>query len=202
VSSSFKIFVQVFLIVFLTYFAWNTLINVPEFQLVSGNTEWNITVGSALYLPLGSWILVYLLYRERALIGLFTVTFMAGVYYELEEHLMIGYTLIDTFGPMLAIHLLEKLHLADYKNFGIERIPLGHILFLTLTASFVNTISKFTIYYWDLEYTHKNSIWEDQGAINFLTTYLPGDILGSTVFIFLAIFLGKLFNLQKLRVTD
>ena len=201
-SSSFKIFVQVFLIVFLTYFTWNTLINLPEFQLISGNTEWNITVGSALYLPLGSWILVYLLYRERALIGLFTVTFMAGVYYELEEHLMIGYTLIDTFGPMLAIHLLEKFHLADYKNFGTERIPLGHILFLTLTASFVNTISKFTIYYWDLEYTHKHSIWEDQGAINFLSTYLPGDILGSTVFIFLAIFLGKLFNLQKLRVSD
>ena len=201
-SSSFKIFVQVFLIVFFTYFVWNTLINLHEYQLISGNTEWNITVGSMLYLPLGSWILVYLLYRERALIGLFTVTFMAGVYYELEEHLMIGYTLINTFGPMMAIHLLEKFQLADYKNFVTERIPLGHVLFLTLTASIINTLSKFIIYYWDLDYTLKHSIWEDQGAINFLTTYLPGDIIGSTVFIFVAIFLGKLFNLQKLRVTD
>ena len=201
-SSSFKIFVQVFLIVFFTYFAWNTLINLPEYQLISGNTEWNITVGSMLYLPLGSWILVYLLYRERALIGLFTVTFMAAIYYELEEHLMIGYTLINTFGPMMAINLLEKFHLADYKNFGTERIPLGHFLFLTLTASIINTLSKFTIYYWDLEFTHANSIWEDQGAINFLTTYLPGDIMGSTVFIFVAILFGKLFKLQKLRVTD
>jgi len=155
-----------------------------------------------LYLPLGSWILVYLLYRERVLIGLFTVTFMASVYYDLEEHLMIGFTLINTFGPMLAIHLLEKFHLADFKKFGVERIPIGHILFLTLTASIINTLSKFTIYYWDLDYTHANSIWDDQGAIKFLTTYLPGDIIGSTVFIFIAIFLGKLFNLQKLRVTD
>jgi len=202
VSSSFKIFIQVFLIVFLTYFTWNTLINLPEFQLISGTDKWNITVGSTLYLPLGSWILVYLLYRERALIGLFTVTFMAGVYYDLEEHLMIGFTLINTFGPMLAIHLLEKFHLADFKKFGVERIPIGHILFLTLTASIINTLSKFTIYYWDLDYTHANSIWDDQGAIKFLTTYLPGDIIGSTVFIFIAIFLGKLFNLQKLRVTD
>ena len=201
-SSSFKIFVQVFLIVFLTYFAWNTLINFSEWQIITGNTEYNITVGSILYLPLGSWILVYLLYRERALIGLFTVTFMAGVYYDLEEHLMIGFTLINTFGPMLAIHLLEKFHLADFKKFGVERIPIGHILFLTLTASIINTLSKFTIYYWDLDYTHANSIWDDQGAIKFLTTYLPGDIIGSTVFIFIAIFLGKLFNLQKLRVTD
>ena len=201
-SSSFKVFIQVFLIVFLTYFSWNALINLPEFQLISGNDEWNITVGSMLYLPLGSWILVYLLYRERALIGLFTITFMAGVYYDLEEHLMIGYTLINTFGPMLAIHLLEKFHLADYKNFGVERIPLGHILFLTLTASFINTLGKFLIYYWDIDYSHANSIWEDQGSMNFLTSYLPGDILGSTVFIFIAIFLGKLFKLKKLRVTD
>ena len=201
-SSSFKIFVQVFLIVFLTYFIWNTIINLPEYQIISGNDEWNITVGSILYLPLGSWILVYLLYRERALIGLFTVTFMASVYNDLEEHLMIGFTLINTFGPMLAIHLLEKFHLADYKNFGVERVPFGHILFLTLTASFINTLGKFLIYYWDLDYTHANSIWEDQGAINFLTSYLPGDIMGSTVFIFIAIFLGKLFNLQKLRVID
>jgi len=201
-SSSFKIFVQVFLIVFFTYFVWNTLINLHEYQLISGNTEWNITVGSMLYLPLGSWILVYLLYRERALIGLFTVTFMAAVYYELEEHLMIGFTLINTFGPIIAIHLLEKFHLADYKNFGTERIPLGHILFLTLTASIINTLSKFIIYYWDLDFTHAHSIWEDQGSINFLTTYLPGDIMGSTVFIFVAILFGKLFNLQKLRVTD
>ena len=201
-SSSFKIFVQVFLIVFLTYFFWNTLIHLPEYQFISGNSEWNITVGSMLYLPLGSWILVYLLYRERALIGLFTVTFMASLYYDLEEHLMIGFTLINTFGPMITIHLLEKFHLADFKNFGVERIPLGHVLFLTFTASFINTLSKFTIYYWDLDYTHANSIWDDQGAIKFLTTYLPGDIIGSTVFIFIAIFLGKLFNLQKLRVTD
>jgi len=202
VSSSFKIFIQVFLIVFLTYFTWNTLINLPEFQLISGTDELNITVGSTLYLPLGSWILVYLLYRERALIGLFTVTFMASVYYDLEEHLMIGFTLINTFGPMLAIHLLEKFHLADFKKFGVERIPLGHILFLTFTASIINTLSKFTIYYWDIDYTHLNSIWDDQGAINFLTTYLPGDIIGSTVFILIAILFGKLFNLQKLRVTD
>jgi len=202
VSSSFKIFIQVFLIVFLTYFTWNTLINLPEFQLISGNGEWNITVGSMLYLPLGSWILVYLLYRERALIGLFTVTFMAGIYYDLEEHLMIGFTLINTFGPMLAIHLLEKFHLADYKNFGTERIPLGHIFFLTLTVSIINTLSKFTIYYWDLDFTHAHSIWEDQGSINFLISYLPGDIIGSTVFILIAILFGKLFNLQKLRVTD
>jgi len=202
VSSSFKIFIQVFLIVFLTYFTWNTLINLPEFQLISGADEWNITVGSMLYLPLGSWILVYLLYRERALIGLFTVTFMAAVYYELEEHLMIGFTLINTFGPMITIHLLEKFHLADYKNFGTERIPLGHLLFLTLTASIINTLSKFIIYYWDLEFTHAHSIWEDQGSINFLTTYLPGDIIGSTVYIFVAILFGKLFNLHKLRVTD
>ena len=201
-SSSFKIFVQVFLIVFFTYFVWNTIIHLPEYQLISGNTEWNITVGSMLYLPLGSWILVYLLYRERALIGLFTVTFMASLYYDLEEHLMIGFTLINTFGPMIAIHILEKFHLADYKNFGTERIPLGHILFLTLTASFINTLSKFTIYYWDLDFSHAHSIWEDQGSINFLTTYLPGDIIGSTVYIFVAILFGKLFNLQKLRVTD
>ena len=201
-SSSFKIFIQVFLIVFLTYFFWNTLIHLPEYQFISGNSEWNITVGSMLYLPLGSWILVYLLYRERALIGLFTVTFMASLYYDLEEHLMIGFTLINTFGPMITIHLLEKFHLADFKKFGVERIPIGHTLFLTLTASIINTLSKFTIYYWDLDYTHKHSIWENQGAINFLTTYLPGDIIGSTVYIFVAILFGKLFNLQKLRVTD
>ena len=201
-SSSFKIFIQVFLIVFLTYFFWNTLIHLPEYQFISGNSEWNITVGSMLYLPLGSWILVYLLYRERALIGLFTVTFMASLYYDLEEHLMIGFTLINTFGPMITIHLLEKFHLADFKNFGVERIPLGHVLFLTLSASIINTLSKFIIYYWDLDFTHANSIWEDQGSINFLTTYLPGDIMGSTVFILFAIFIGKLFNLQKLRVTD
>ena len=115
---------------------------------------------------------------------------------------MIGYTLVDTFGPMLAIHLLEKFHLADYKNFGIERIPLGHILFLTLTASIINSLSKFTIYYWDLDFTHAHSIWEDQGAMSFLTSYLPGDVIGSTVFILIAIFLGKLFSLQKLRVID
>ena len=113
-----KIFLQVTLIVFLTYFLWNTLSSLDLMDYV----ELNITIGSNLYLPLGSFILVTLLYRTKASPGLYFICFLAGIYYELDGYILPLFTLINVLGPLLAIKIIEGLNIDFLKNFQINSI--------------------------------------------------------------------------------
>ena len=189
---------QVSLIVFFAYFFQNTLWTLD----LMGSNIWNITVGASMYFPLGSFILVTLLYREKAIIGLFSICFLAGLYYKLEEHLLYIFTLINVFGPYLSIRFLEGFRMGFFKKFPNE-YHLGELVMLCLTASIFNTLGKFFVYYYDPEKSHQvGRIWEDQGSINFLTSYLPGDLTGSIIFIFIALGVAKALNLRQLYIEN
>ena len=186
------------MIVFFTYFFQNILWTLD----LTGSHIWNITNGASIYFPLGSFILVTLIYRVKAFIGLFSICFLAGLYYQLEEHLLYIFTLINVVGPYLSIRILEAFKMGSFTKFP-KQYHYGELVMLCLTASIFNTLGKFFVYYYEPEKSHQvGYIWEDKGATNFLTSYLPGDLTGSVIFILFALGVAKVLNLKQLYIKN
>lgn len=187
-----KIFLQVTLIVFLTYFLQNTLSSLDLMDYV----EFNITIGSNLYLPLGSFILVTLLYRTKAWPGLYFICFLAGIYYELDGYILSLFTLINVLGPLLAIKIIEGLNIGFFKKFP-DQFHLGQLLLLCIVASIINSLGKFFVYYYNID---NNAAIEDNNSVDFIASYISGDLMGSITFMLLALVIGKSFKLGALYI--
>ena len=61
------------------------------------------------------------------------------------------------------------------------------IVFLCIVLALLNSLTKFFVYF-----MNENL---NASAFDFLATYLPGDIIGSFVFIIFAKFMMKIFHL-------
>ena len=172
-----------FFIIFFAYFAFLSILSWQESMELTG--EIDISIGSYLYLPLGSYTFCWVLFGKQGLPGQLLISILMSLYWELESSIFIQYALINVFGPVVAVSIFRVLEVYQFKEFKSETTLA--ILFLCIVLALFNSLSKFLVYF----------MTENQAAsaFNFLATYLPGDIIGSFVFIIFATFIMKIFHL-------
>jgi len=110
---------------------------------------------------------------------------LMSFYWELDSNIFIQFTLINVFGPVVAVSIFRVLEVYSFKDIKSET-PLA-ILFLCLVLALFNSLSKFFTFF--LTDNHTTSTFD------FLVTYLPGDLIGSFVFIIFAKFVMEMFQL-------
>ena len=174
-----------FFIVFFAYFAFLSLISWQESMELVARGGLNIDIGSYLYLPLGAYAFSWVVFGKFGLPGQLLISILMSLYWELDSNIFIQFTLINIFGPVVAVSIFRVLEVYPFKDIKSEN-PLA-ILFLCLVLALLNTLSKFLVYFMS----------DDQiaNAYEFLATYLPGDVIGSFVFIVFAKFMMKIFHL-------
>jgi len=174
-----------FFIVFFAYFVFLSIISWQESMELLDTGGLNIDIGSYLYLPLGAFAFCWVVYGKWGLPGQFLISILMSLYWELDYNIFIQYTLINVFGPVAAVSIFRFLQVYSFKDFKSETILA--ILFLCIVLALFNSLSKFFTFF--LTDNHTTSTFD------FLATYLPGDIIGSFVFIIFATFLMKIFHL-------
>jgi len=145
----------------------------------------NIDIGSYLYLPLGAYAFCWIIYGKRGLLGQILISISMSIYWELDPNIFFQFTLINVFGPVVAVSIFRVLEVYSFKDFKSETTLA--ILFLCIVLALLNSLSKFFVYF----------MVENQttSGFDFLATYLPGDVIGSFVFIIFAKFMMKIFQL-------
>ena len=172
-----------FFIIFFAYFAFLSIISWQESIELIG--EIDISIGSYLYLPLGAYAFCWVMFGKFGLPGQLLISILISFYWELNSNIFIQYTLINIFGPVVAIAIFRVLEVYKFRDFKSETSIA--ILFLCIVLALLNTLSKFLVYFMTENQT--------TSAFDFLATYLPGDIIGSFVFIIFAKFMMKIFHL-------
>jgi len=176
-----------FFIVFFAYFVFLSIISWQESMELLDTGGLNIDIGSYLYLPLGAFAFCWVVYGKWGLPGQFLISILMSLYWELDYNIFIQYTLINVLGPVAAVSIFRFLQVYSFKDFKSETILA--ILFLCIVLALFNSLSKFFTFF--LTDNHTTSTFD------FLATYLPGDIIGSFVFIIFATFMMKIFHLGQ-----
>ena len=174
-----------FFIVFFAYFAFLSLISWQESMELVARGGLNIDIGSYLYLPLGAYAFSWVMFGKFGLPGQLLISILMSLYWELESSIFVQFALINVLGPVVAIAIFRVLEVYKFRDFKSETSIA--ILFLCIVLALLNTLSKFLVYFMTENQT--------TSAFDFLATYLPGDIIGSFVFIIFAKFLMKIFHL-------
>ena len=151
-------------------------------DLVIGSDIYTIGIGYLLYLPLGFALVSVLIFRHFAILPILLVSvFFNSQIYGSSYPITFLFPIIDAFGPLLALSLLEKMDVASFKKFPLA--PKGHLFFLAIIAAIVNTSLKYSVYFFDASLRYQ---WIDNGPANFLLTFITGDVLGSISVILIA----------------
>ncbi len=100
-------------------------------------------------------------------------------------------SLVGALAPMLAILIMQFFRLSNFFNDGMK-VQFGHVLFLVILSSLINTLFKLFIYL--------NKVTDLNGQaidpVQFIQNYLAGDILGGFVFIYIVF---KFFTPQLVK---
>ena len=174
-----------FFIVFFAYFAFLSLISWQESMELLDTGGLNIDIGSYLYLPLGAYAFCWIIFGKQGFLGQILISISMSIYWELDPNIFFQFTLINVFGPVVAVSIFRVLEVYSFKDFKSETTLA--ILFLCIVLALLNSLSKFFVYF----------MVENQttSGFDFLATYLPGDVIGSFVFIIFAKFMMKIFQL-------
>ena len=163
--------------------------------LVIGSDFYTIGIGYLLYLPLGFALVSVLIFRHFAILPILLVSvFFNTQIYGSNYPITFLFPIIDAFGPLLAISLLEKMDLASYKNFPLT--SKGHLLFLAIITAIVNTSLKYSVYFFDASLRYQ---WIDNGPANFLLTFITGDLVGATIIVMIGYLVCNIKNSFCLR---
>jgi len=145
----------------------------------------DITVGNYLWLPIGAKILAFLLFGFWAFPGVLIGSLMSGIflYDSWNGNTIYGPlgTLAGVLAPMFAIGIMRFFSLSNFFEGG--KLVYGHIIFLVILSSLINTLTKLFLYFDKIEGVDGAEV----DALKFLESYLTGDILGGLVFVFVAI---------------
>ena len=179
-----------FFIVFFAYFVFLSIISWQESMELLDTGGLNIDIGSYLYLPLGGFAFCWVVYGKWGLPGQFLISILMSLYWELDSSIFALFTIINVFGPVMAVSIFRALEVYKFKDFKSETTLA--ILFLCIVLALLNSLSKFFVYFMT-----ENQI---TSAFDFLATYLPGDIVGSFVFIIFATFMMKIFHLGQYKI--
>ena len=149
----------------------------------------NIDIGSYLYLPLGAYAFCWIIYGKWSLPGQLLISILMSFYWELDSNIFIQFTLINVFGPVMTVSTFRVLEVYKFKDIKSETTLA--ILFLCIVLALFNSLSKFVTFF--LTDNHTTSTFD------FLASYLPGDIIGSFIFIIFATFIMKIFHLENFK---
>jgi integral membrane sensor domain MASE1 len=168
---------------------YSNFVIITVVYLTSALSSWiygvDITIGSLLWLPMGAKVLAFLLFGIWALPGVLIGSLMSGMFlYDFWSgntfYGPLG-TLVGVFAPLLAIMIMKHFHLSSF--FDDAKINFRHVLFLIILSSVINTLVKLFVYIDEV----KNIDGKSVDALQFIQTYLPGDILGGIVFVFIVL---------------
>ena len=168
---------------------YSNFVIITVVYLTSALSSWiygvDITIGSLLWLPMGAKVLAFLLFGIWALPGVLIGSLMSGMFlYDFWSgntfYGPLG-TLVGVFAPLLAIMIMKHFHLSSF--FDDTKINFRHVLFLIILSSVINTLVKLFVYIDEV----KNIDGKSVDALQFIQTYLPGDILGGIVFVFIVL---------------
>ena len=159
-------------------------------DLVIGSDIYTIGIGYLLYLPLGFALVSVLIFRHFAILPILLVSvFFNTQIYGSSYPITILFPLIDSFGPLIALFLLEKMDLVNFKKFPLA--PKGHLFFFAIITAIVNTSLKYSVYFFDASLRYQ---WIDNGPANFLLTFITGDLVGATIVVMIGYLLCNMKN--------
>ena len=155
----------------------------------------DIALGNYLWLPMGAKVLAFLLFGLWAFPGVLLGSLMSGflLYDFWNVNPIYGPlgSLVGALAPMLAILIMQFFRLSNFFNDGMK-VQFGHVLFLVILSSLINTLFKLFIYL--------NKVTDLNGQaidpVQFIQNYLAGDILGGFVFIYIVF---KFFTPQLVK---
>ena len=164
-------------------------------DLVIGSDIYTIGIGYLLYLPLGFALVSFLIFRHFAILPILLASlFFNTQIYGSNYPITFLFPIIDAFGPLLAISLLEKMDLASFKNFPL--ISKGHLFFLAIITAIINTSLKYSVYFFDASLRYQ---WIDNGPANFLLTFITGDLVGAIIVVMIGYLVCNIKNSFCLR---
>ncbi len=136
---------------------------------------------------MGVKILAFLLFGIYALPGVLLGSLMSGVFLYDSWN---GYTFYGPLGtlagvlaPLMAIAIMKYFYLSKFFENG--KLIYGHIIFLVILSSLINTLTKLFLYYDKV----KGIDGKEIDVLLFLQSYLLGDMLGGLVFVFITIWI-------------
>ena len=179
-----------FSIIFSAYFIFLSIVSWQESMELVATGGLNIDIGSYLYLPLGAYAFCWIIFGKQGFPGQLLISILMSFYWELDSNIFIQFTLINVFGPVVAVSIFRVLEVCSFKDIKSETILA--ILFLCLVLALFNSLSKFVTFF--LTDNHTTSTFD------FLATYFPGDLIGSFVFIIFAKFIMKIFHLGQYKI--
>ncbi|MCH9712001.1 MAG: hypothetical protein K0U20_05180 [Proteobacteria bacterium] len=155
----------------------------------------DIALGNYLWLPMGAKVLAFLLFGFWAFPGVLLGSLLSGflLYDFWNVNPIYGPlgSLVGALAPMLAILIMQFFRLSNFFNDGMK-VQFGHVLFLVILSSLINTLFKLFIYL--------NKVTDLNGQaidpVQFIQNYLAGDILGGFVFIYIVF---KFFTPQLVK---
>ena len=140
-------------------------------------SDFDVEIGSYLYLPIGAKILVFLLFGRHVLPGVMASCIFCGVvlFDAWGGNLAWGAigAIIGAIAPLASMWFIQKLRIVNFSN--LARVDFRHILFLIFFTSIIHALSKFVIY-------AKSEVFSIN-PIDFLSHYLVGDMIGGIVVI-------------------
>ena len=135
-----------------------------------------------IWLPIGAVSLCYLLFGFNVFIAVFLAITFSSLWFHDSSFIGINLIhLVGTFSPLLAIASMKFFKLSNFFEGG--KLVFQHLLFLAILTALYNTLMKFFVY------SYLSSGKPDDlpiNAINFITNYLIGDVLGCLAILFFA----------------
>lgn len=156
--------------------------------LISGLDSIDFAIGNYLWLPIGAAIFSYLLFGFKVLPGVLLGYLIAEVIIEggmadISQREVLSRTM-SSLAPIFAIGIMRVFSLSNF--FDDNKVNIGHIVFLVFLSAVISTLLKTFFVYHSAE----KFLIDPVGHIG---SYLLGDMIGGTVFIYIGIKLSKLF---------
>jgi len=150
-------------------------------SLMLFGSDFEVEVGSYLYLPIGAKILAFLLFGRQVLPGVIVACLFCGVvlFDAWGGHYIDGAlgAVLGALAPLAAMWILDKSEVTNFKN--LTNINFRHVLFLIFFTSVIHALSRFMLY-------AKSEVFSIN-PIDFLIHYLVGDMLGGIVVIWIVL---------------
>lgn len=146
-------------------------------SLMLFGSDFEVEVGSYLYLPIGAKILAFLLFGRQVLPGVIVACLFCGVvlFDAWGGHYFYGAlgAVLGALAPLASMWMLDKSDVTNFKD--LANINFRHVLFLIFFTSIIHALSRYVLY-------AKSEVFT-VNPIDFLSHYLVGDILGGIVVI-------------------
>lgn len=141
-------------------------------------------LGNLLWFPIGAAILSYLLFGFKVFPGvllgyLIAEMIIEGGVFDVTQREVLKRT-ASALAPVVSIGIMRMFNLSNF--FDDKKINPGHVVFLIFLSAIISTLLKALLI--------DNQL---PGLDSYITTYLIGDMIGGTIFIYMGIKVSSTF---------